>query len=124
MLIVSDRLNEIALTPSIAKDENIVCSDSENNENCHLVQRGIHSDLEDARVDQIAHWETQQNHQHDKTGHKETLKVEPNAQENECSREGRERDVTCQDFLEEDVQDEVPKGFSLDCVIALIFTQR
>ena len=123
MLVILQWLDELALSPGIAENKDIICCDTKDDKDSHLIHGRVHGDLEDSRVDQVRHGEAQEDHQHDKGGHKETFQVEPDEEEDEGAWENCIRDVACKHFFELDVPEQVSEGFSHDrcvaCVLAL-----
>lgn len=92
--IATEQTDVGGLAPSITEDENIVSSDTKHNEYCHLVQRRVHSNLKDARINQVGHWEGEQDQQHRYPSQEKTLKVEHDVAEDEQDAENCIGDVT------------------------------
>ena len=108
------------LAVSVAVNEDVVGCDSKDNENSQLIERCVHRDLKNARVDEVSHWERHEDHQHREGSNKKTAKVEPDVAEDEEETEGCVSYVTLNCFLKDDIVDETAPDLSLHILILRI----
>ena len=57
MPIISNHSDLIRLAPGVAEDKDVIGSNTKHDENGELVERGVHRDLEDASIKEVAQWE-------------------------------------------------------------------